>query len=80
MYQQFRRKDPTTGEETEFMENVFDALCSALTEPENKKLFLDSEGVDLMVLMMKYVLVGSPLIILPDLGSQGEETCSVKGD
>lgn len=38
------------------MENVFDALCSALTEPENKKLFLDSEGVDLMVLMMKFVV------------------------
>ena len=38
------------------MENVFDALCSALAEPENKKLFLDSEGVDLMVLMMKYAL------------------------
>ena len=37
------------------MENVFDTLCSALGEPENKKLFLDSEGVDLMVLMMKYV-------------------------
>ena len=39
------------------MENVFDALCAALTEPENKKLFLDAEGIDLMVLMMKYVLV-----------------------
>lgn len=35
------------------MENVFDTLCSALGEPENKKLFLDSEGVDLMVLMLK---------------------------
>ncbi|KAF9780181.1 Catenin-beta-like protein [Thelephora terrestris] len=50
---QFRRRDPAEGEETEFMENVFDALCSALAEPENKKLFLDSEGVDLMVLMTK---------------------------
>lgn len=36
------------------MENVFDSLCSALAEPEIKQLFLDSEGVDLMVLMMKY--------------------------
>lgn len=42
-------------DETEFMENIFDALCSALGETENKKLFLDSEGVDLMVLMLKYV-------------------------
>ena len=39
------------------MENIFDALCSALGEPEIKKLFLDSEGVDLMVLMMKYVFI-----------------------
>lgn len=39
------------------MENVFDSLCSALAESEIKDLFLKSEGVDLMVLMMKYVLV-----------------------
>ena len=42
-------------DETEFMENIFDTLCSALAEPENKKLFLASEGIDLMVLMLKYV-------------------------
>lgn len=35
------------------MENVFDSLCSALAEPEIKKAFLDCEGVDLMVLIMK---------------------------
>ncbi len=38
------------------MENVFDSLCSALAESEIKDLFLKSEGVDLMVLMMKYIL------------------------
>ena len=43
------------ADETEFMENVFDSLCSALSEPQIKDLFLASEGVDLMVLMMKYV-------------------------
>lgn len=53
--QQYRRKDPSDADETEFMENVFDTLCSALTEPELKRLFLDAEGVDLMVLMMKCV-------------------------
>ncbi len=37
------------------MENVFDVLCSALAEPEIKQQFLDSEGVDLMILMMKCV-------------------------
>ncbi|TFY82710.1 hypothetical protein EWM64_g1309 [Hericium alpestre] len=49
---QFRRRDPVDPDETEFMENVFDTLCSVLGEPEIKKLFLKSEGVDLMVLMM----------------------------
>ncbi|OBZ70506.1 Beta-catenin-like protein 1 [Grifola frondosa] len=49
----YRRKDPIDADETEFMENVFDALCSALSEPEIKRQFLASEGVDLMVLMMK---------------------------
>jgi hypothetical protein len=55
--QHFRRRDPTDADEAEFMENVFDSLCSALAESEIKDLFLKSEGVDLMVLMMKYVLV-----------------------
>ncbi|EJU06016.1 DUF1716-domain-containing protein [Dacryopinax primogenitus] len=50
---QYRKKDPDEGDETEFMENVFDALCSALAEPEIKKLFVDAEGVELMVIMMK---------------------------
>ena len=53
---QFRRRDPTDADEAEFMENVFDSLCSALAESEIKGLFLKSEGVDLMVLMMKYIL------------------------
>jgi len=62
------------------MENVFDALCSALAESENKQLFLDSEGVDLMVLIMKWVLVRFSFMILPDLRPKGEETGSVKSD
>ncbi|KAI0320799.1 DUF1716-domain-containing protein [Amylostereum chailletii] len=50
---QFRRRDPVDADETEFMENIFDSLCSALGEPEVKELFLKSEGVDLMILIMK---------------------------
>ncbi|KAG9127144.1 hypothetical protein FRC07_000471 [Ceratobasidium sp. 392] len=49
----FRRRDPSSADETEFMENVFDALCSSLAEPEIKELFQQAEGVDLMVLIMK---------------------------
>ena len=53
LHQTYRKRDPSGADETEYMENVFDALCSALTEPENKKLFLEDEGVELMVIMMK---------------------------
>jgi len=38
------------------MENLFDALCSALSEPAIKKLFLEAEGPDLMILMIKWVV------------------------
>lgn len=45
------------------MENLFDTLCSALLEPEIKELFHEAEGVDLMLIMMKYVPV-FPLMLL----------------
>lgn len=35
------------------VENYFNALCSLLNEPENKLRFLESEGIELMVIMMK---------------------------
>jgi beta-catenin-like protein 1 len=56
MSQQYRARDPVDADETEFMENVFDTLCSALSSSKIKNLFLVAEGPDLMVLMMKFVL------------------------
>ncbi|KAJ7507863.1 Catenin-beta-like protein [Mycena galericulata] len=50
---QYRRRDPVDADETEFMENIFDSLCSSLSETAIKTLFLTAEGPDLMVLMMK---------------------------
>jgi beta-catenin-like protein 1 len=35
------------------MENMFDCLCSALAEREMKAAFLEAEGVELMIIMMK---------------------------
>ncbi|CAG8478240.1 13480_t:CDS:10, partial [Acaulospora colombiana] len=49
----YKRRNPKDADETEMMENFFDALCSALTEPEIKKRFLEGEGVELMLIMMK---------------------------
>ncbi|KAL7413013.1 DUF1716-domain-containing protein [Mrakia frigida] len=49
----YRKADPSDQEEQEFMENAFDALCSTLAEPEMKEAFMESEGVELMVICMK---------------------------
>lgn len=49
------RKNPSLGddEKREFVENLFDALCIALTATPNKKIFHEAEGVELMCLIMK---------------------------
>ncbi|WFD32294.1 hypothetical protein MSPP1_003339 [Malassezia sp. CBS 17886] len=47
----FRHVDP--GDDTEFVENLFDALCSSLLHDANKRRFLDCEGVELMVLFLR---------------------------
>ncbi|OCB84372.1 DUF1716-domain-containing protein [Sanghuangporus baumii] len=60
---QYRRRDPVDADEEEFMENIFDVLCTVLHEPENKKYFLDAEGIDLMVLMLKDKKDSSPQCI-----------------
>ncbi|EGG04537.1 uncharacterized protein MELLADRAFT_49123 [Melampsora larici-populina 98AG31] len=49
----YRKRDPKDADEIEFMENVFDTLCSVLLEAEHKVKFLEGEGVELMVIMMK---------------------------
>ncbi|KAI9313712.1 Catenin-beta-like protein [Dichotomocladium elegans] len=49
----YRKRDPEDDDETEMVENFFNALCSMLNEPETKKLFLEGEGVELMVIMLK---------------------------
>lgn len=41
------------GEQREFVENLFDALCVVLTASPNKKVFYDAEGIELMCLIMK---------------------------
>lgn len=78
---QYRKKNPETADEEEFMENTFDAICSALQEPENKELFNESEGVDLMLIMMKEKLMaGSRAVKVLDnalSGSAGSKNCEV---
>ncbi|KAG0343846.1 hypothetical protein BG004_004953 [Podila humilis] len=49
----YKRKDPKDPDEIEMMEDLFDGLCSALQEKEIKRLFLEGEGIELMVIMIK---------------------------
>jgi beta-catenin-like protein 1 len=50
----YRRRDPEKGgEEEEFMENLFEALTCLVDEPEGKAKFLEAEGVELCLIMLK---------------------------
>ncbi|XP_068588644.1 beta-catenin-like protein 1 [Cebidichthys violaceus] len=49
----FKRHNPSTAEEQEMMENLFDALCSCLMLPANRDRFLRGEGLQLMNLMLR---------------------------
>jgi len=49
----FRKRDPSKGEEEEFVENVFDALTCISDEPEGKTKFVEAEGVELGLIMIK---------------------------
>ncbi|GAA5942385.1 beta-catenin-like protein 1 [Sporobolomyces koalae] len=65
---QYRKRDASGADETEFVENVFDILCTCLssslplsqsttpsisTRHPVKQAFLDNEGIELMLLLLK---------------------------
>ncbi|GMT28327.1 hypothetical protein PFISCL1PPCAC_19624 [Pristionchus fissidentatus] len=49
----YKKKDPSSGDEKELMENMFDSLCAALMWKGNRKKFLEGEGLQLMNLMLR---------------------------
>ncbi|KAL2162494.1 hypothetical protein VTH06DRAFT_7408 [Thermothelomyces fergusii] len=50
----YRRRDPETGgDEEEYMENLFEALTSIADEPDGKAKFVEAEGVELCLIMLK---------------------------
>ncbi|KAL3084364.1 hypothetical protein niasHT_035190 [Heterodera trifolii] len=49
----YKRHNPGSPDEHEHMENLFDALCAALMYVPNRQVFLDGEGLQLMILMLK---------------------------
>ena len=50
---QYKRKEPQDLEESELVENIFNALSAALELPENQTLFNKAEGIELMVMTLK---------------------------
>ena len=49
----FKGKDPADEGEREVLENIFDALVAATMEADNKRAFVENEGLELMLMMMK---------------------------
>ena len=49
----YKRRDPSSPEELELMENLFNCLCTTLVCVANRSKFLKGEGLQLMILMMK---------------------------
>lgn len=50
----YKRNEPRTSDENEFVSNLFDCLCAALlSSSSNRVLFKDGEGLELMLLILK---------------------------
>lgn len=75
----FKRHNPSTAEEQEMMENLFDALCSCLMLSSNRERFLKGEGLQLMNLMLreKKMSRSSALKVLDHamIGPEGTDNC-----
>ncbi|KAM9785571.1 beta-catenin-like protein 1 [Neosynchiropus ocellatus] len=75
----FKRHNPSTAEEQEMMENLFDALCSCLMLPANRDRFLKGEGLQLMNLMLREKKMSrtSALKVLDHgmIGPEGADNC-----
>lgn len=76
----YRRRDPDKGsEEEEYMENLFEALTCLVDEPSGKKKFIDAEGVELCLIMLKEGKMSkAPALRLLDhasAGTTGTEVC-----
>jgi beta-catenin-like protein 1 len=57
----YRKRDPEKGgDEEEYMENLFEALTCLADEPEGKAKFVEAEGVELCLIMLKEGKLSKP--------------------
>lgn len=75
----YKKHDPSGDEEKEYMENLFNCLCSSLLAKENRSNFLKGEGCQLMNLMLreKKLSRNGALKVLDYAcsGADGKENC-----
>ncbi|KAI0148844.1 Catenin-beta-like protein [Xylariaceae sp. FL1272] len=76
----YRKRDPEKGgEEEEYVENLFEALTCMTDEPEGKTKFVEAEGVELCLIMLKEgrLSKAASLRLLDHAagGSSGAEVC-----
>lgn len=75
----YRKLDPEKGEEEEYMENLFEALTSIADEAEGKTKYIEAEGVELCLIMLKEGKRSKPAALrLVDHavgGATGAEVC-----
>lgn len=50
----YRKRDPETSDEVEFLQNAYNSLISCLREPEVKEVFLKLEGIELMIIALRF--------------------------
>lgn len=49
----YRKTDPPSMEEEELVENIINVLCVVVVQPDNRPLFFDAEGLELMRILIK---------------------------
>ncbi len=49
----YKKHNPSTADEFEYMENLFNCLCSCLMLSSNRTKFLKAEGLQLMRLILR---------------------------
>jgi beta-catenin-like protein 1 len=76
----YRKRDPVKGtEEEEFVENVFDCVTCVVDESEGKQTFVEAEGIELCLIMLREGKMSKPRALrLLDhalAGQSGLEVC-----
>lgn len=49
----YKKREPEDDGEKELVENLFDAVCAVVMTPETKDEFLDLEGIELMLMILR---------------------------